>query len=67
MEWLLGIRIGVVPIESSSVNDAITKGIVSKTNSVGFELEPDSRQELPISFTWESMKLYKLLTLTKSG
>jgi hypothetical protein len=56
MEWLLGIRIGVVPIESSSVNDAIAKGIVSKTNSVGFELEPDSRQELPISFTWESMK-----------
>jgi hypothetical protein len=66
MEWLLGTRVGIVPISSNSVNDAIAKGIISKTDQIGFELEPDKNASLPVTFTWESVKSFKFVALTEN-
>ena len=63
MEWLLDTRVGIVPITLNSVNDAIVKGVISNIDQIGFELEPDKNPSSPITFTWESMKPYKLIRL----
>lgn len=65
MEWLLNVRVAIVPLSSNSVNDALVKGVVSKVNLVGFEVEPDKNPKLPVSFTWESVKAFKFLTLSE--
>ncbi len=66
MEWLLDSRVGIVPIRSNSINDAITKGVISKVGQIGFEIEPDKSPNCPMSFTWESMKVFKFVVLPKT-
>lgn len=65
MEWLLNVRVGIVPLASNSVNDAILKGTVSKTDDIGFELEPDKNSKLPISLTWDAVRSYKFVALSE--
>lgn len=67
MEWLLGTRVGIVPVASNSVNDAILKGVVSKIDKLGFEIEPDKNPSLPVTYTWQSMRNFKFIALAKSG
>jgi len=67
MQWLLKNRVGILPIQSDSVNDAVAKGVVAKVGDIGFELEPDKPEVLPITFTWEAMKMYKLVKMPKAG
>ena len=66
MEWLLDSRVGIVPISSNSINDAITKGVISKIGQIGFEIEPDKSPNCPMTFTWESMNVFKFVALPKN-
>lgn len=65
MEWLLNERVAIIPLSSNSVNDALVKGVVSKVDRIGFEVEPDKNSKLPVSFTWESVKSFKFLKLSE--
>lgn len=65
MEWLLNERVAIIPLSSNSVNDALVKGVVSKVDRIGFEVESDKNSKLPVSFTWESVKSFKFLKLSE--
>lgn len=44
----------------------VTKGVISKIGQIGFEIEPDKSPNCPMSFTWESMKVFKFVVLPKT-
>ena len=63
MEWLLGQRVAIQNIGTKSVNDAIIKGRVSKTDKIGFEIELDGEKSA-ISMTWNALGSFQVTKLS---